>query len=321
MTSSDLSRLGRLGDSLLRTVEAGRLSPSYLFEGADHDLVREAAMDFAALVLGAEVADSHPDLHVQERDKATVISVEALTAVLEAAHDAPIAGRYQVFLIDPAEAMDARGVARYLKALEEPPGGTVFVLVSTRADRLPDTVLSRVQRIRIPPGSINSIRARLLEDGAAPADADTLARWSGGSLARARRYQTTCVPDVVRALAKAAASPEPRAAAVVETVLASLGQDAALLAEQASEGRKNTKSESMRVLLVDALYALSVEARDLVAERTDGLLFPGLGPDAGLRLLERFGTLAAAVPSNVTPAVVLLETVRALRAHVGPKQA
>jgi DNA polymerase-3 subunit delta' len=336
VTSSDLASpgglsasLGRLGASLERTVSTDRLSPSYLFEGADHDLVREAATAFCARVLGADVEGparqrverlvakgTHPDFHVQGKDKATVISVAALTAVLAEAHGAPIAGRRQVFLIDPAEAMEPEGVARYLKALEEPPRGTVFVLVTTRADRLPETVLSRVQRIRIPPGSVASIRARLEADGADPMEADTLARWAGGSLARARRFAATGVPDVVRALVGAASSAQPRTAGVVDAALATLGKDAADLAESTGEGRPDRKREAVRVLLTDVLYALSVEARDLVAGRTDAGLLRGVDADVGLRLLERLGALAAAVPANVTPAVVLVEAVRILRVEL-----
>lgn len=329
MTSFDLAALGRLGDSLQRTVDTDRLSPSYLFEGADHDLVREAATSFCALVLGADVAGaararverqvaqgSHPDLHVQGRDKATVISVEALSAILAAAHGAPVAGRRQMFLIDPAEAMDPAGIARYLKALEEPPRGTVFVLVTTRADRLPETVLSRVQRIRIPPGSVDAICERLVQEGTDAQGALTLARWSGGSLARARRYATTGVPDVVRALVAGARAQEPRTAAVVDAALATLGKDAADLAEAMGEGRPDRKRQAVRALLTDALYALSVEARDLVAGRADERLLGDAGSDVGLRLIERLGALSAAIPANVTPAVVLLETMRILRAEL-----
>ena len=329
MTSFDLASLGRLGSSLMRTVAADRLSPSYLFEGADHELVRAAATSFCALVLGADAEGdalerierlveqgTHPDLHLQGKDKATVISVAALTAILAIAHGAPVAGRWQVFLIDPAEAMEAEGVARYLKALEEPPGGTVFVLVTTRADRLPETVLSRVQRIRIPPGTVEAIRDRLTAEGTQPAQATTLARWAGGSLERARRFASTGVPDVVGALVGAARSGEPRAAIVVEAALATLGKDAGDLAETMGEGPPDRKREALRVLLTDVLYALSVEARDAVSERTHETLMQGVGPDAGLRLLERLGMLAAAVPANVTPAVVLLEATRVLQAEI-----
>jgi len=124
---------------------------------------------------------------------------------------------------------------------------------------------------------------------------------------------------VVRALVVAARSPEPRAAAVVDTALATLGREAADLAEAMGEGRADRKREALRLLVGDVLYALSVEARDVAAGRTNESLMQGLLADAGLRLLERLGALAAAVPANVTPAVVLLETARALGAELKPE--
>ncbi len=321
--------LGPLGAALERTVRTDRLSPSYLFEGADDEVVREVALSFCARVLGADVEgearrrverlvaqDAHPDLHTQGKDKATVISVAALSALLEQAHGAPVAGRRQVFLIDPAEAMEPQGIARYLKALEEPPGGTVFVLITTRADRLPETVLSRVQRIRIPPGSVEAIAARLREEGADAEEAERFARWAGGSLARARRFASTGVAEVVRALVGAARAVEPRTATAVEAALATLAKDAADFAEETEEGRPDRKRQAMRELLTDVLYALSVEARDVVSGRAAEGLLPGFGPDVGLRLLERLGAPVAAVAANVTPAVVLLETIRILRGEL-----
>ena len=57
MTSSSersgLAALGAVGESLLRTVASGRLSPSYLFEGTDGERLEEAGRAFAIAVLEA----------------------------------------------------------------------------------------------------------------------------------------------------------------------------------------------------------------------------------------------------------------------------
>ncbi len=199
--TSGLARFGAVGESLLRTVAGGRLSPSYLFEGADSEVLEEAGRAFATAVLEAgsnEAArprvralvarDAHPDLHVRRKDKATVISVAALAETLEQAHATPVAGRHQVFLIQPAEAMEPEGVARYLNALEEPPEGTVFLLLSTRPDRLPNAVLSRVRRIRLPPLAEGFVARRLEADGET--------RGRGPDLGTLRRgFADPCAPD------------------------------------------------------------------------------------------------------------------------------
>lgn len=333
MTSSDLTdlgSLGRLGASLERAADTGRLSPSYLFEGTDEVLLREAALSFAARILASgatgdararivqRVRDgTHPDLHVQERDKATVISVAALTVVLEEAHAAPVSGAHQVFVVDPAEAMEPEGIARYLKALEEPPASTVFLLVSTRPERLPETVLSRVQRIRIPPATSESIADRLAGEGVEAEEAQRIARWCGGSLARARRLASAGTPEIVRTLVGAAVEPTPGTAAAVDSALAAIGKEATTLAETSGEAKADRKREAVRVLLADVLYVLCADARDRVAGRPSAYL-AALDANAAARVLERLGALAATVSANVTPAVVLLEAVRHLRRELGP---
>jgi DNA polymerase-3 subunit delta' len=59
-------------------------------------------------------------------------------------------GGARVILLRPAEAMNAATANALLKSLEEPPPGTVFLLVSSAPDRLLPTVRSRCQRISIP---------------------------------------------------------------------------------------------------------------------------------------------------------------------------
>ena len=59
-------------------------------------------------------------------------------------------GGARVILVRPAEAMNAATANALLKSLEEPPPGTVFLLVSSAPDRLLPTVRSRCQRIAVP---------------------------------------------------------------------------------------------------------------------------------------------------------------------------
>jgi len=59
-------------------------------------------------------------------------------------------GGARVILVRPAEAMNASTANALLKSLEEPPPGTVFLLVSSAPDRLLPTVRSRCQRIAVP---------------------------------------------------------------------------------------------------------------------------------------------------------------------------
>jgi len=58
-------------------------------------------------------------------------------------------GGFRVILVRPAEAMNAATANALLKSLEEPPAGTVFLLVSSAPDRLLPTVRSRCQRVPV----------------------------------------------------------------------------------------------------------------------------------------------------------------------------
>ena len=135
------ARFGASGALLARVARGGRTAPAYVFEGEDREVPRAAARLFASALLcraasrpcGAcstcrrIASGNHPDVHARGRDKATVISVEALAELLERAHGSPLEGDRQVFVIDPADALAPEAVAMYLKSLEEPPATTTFV--------------------------------------------------------------------------------------------------------------------------------------------------------------------------------------------------
>jgi DNA polymerase III subunit delta' len=58
-------------------------------------------------------------------------------------------GGYKVGIITPADALNRFAANALLKTLEEPPGATLLVLVVTQPSRLPPTILSRCQRLRV----------------------------------------------------------------------------------------------------------------------------------------------------------------------------
>ncbi|WP_456406493.1 DNA polymerase III subunit delta' [Thiolapillus sp.] len=95
-------------------------------------------------------AQSHPDLRmiVPEEGKAQ-IGIDAVRALV--AGNTLSVGRnaYRVFIIDPAESMGRAAANALLKTLEEPIEGTLIVLLSARIDRLPITIRSRCQLLKL----------------------------------------------------------------------------------------------------------------------------------------------------------------------------
>lgn len=95
-------------------------------------------------------------------------------------------GGYKVVIIWLPEKMKVECANKLLKLLEEPPAQTVFLLVSEEPDRILPTILSRTQRINVPPLGDEVITRALTERfGLQPANAAETAHLAQGSYLRA----------------------------------------------------------------------------------------------------------------------------------------
>lgn len=94
--------------------------------------------------------DHHPDLHwlYPEEDKQT-ISVEQVRDAIEALALTAHGGGAKVVIIEPAEALTTPAANALLKTLEEPSGDTYLLLLSHQPGRLPATIRSRCQQVKI----------------------------------------------------------------------------------------------------------------------------------------------------------------------------
>ena len=173
---------------------------AYLLHGPPGSGTRLAARAFAAALLcpsggcGAcatcrrALAGHHPDLVEVARTGASV-DVETARRVVAQAQRRPREGTRQVLVVADVH-LAAPAVPALLKTVEEPPPGTIFVLV---ADDLPDsltTLASRCVPVPFDPVPEEAV-ARWLEDaGTDPATAAAVARRAGGNLDRARLLAT-----------------------------------------------------------------------------------------------------------------------------------
>lgn len=121
------------------------------------------------------------------------ISVADMRALVAGASRRPSAGRWQVLLIEDADRLTEGAANALLKAVEEPPPRTVFLLCapSDHPDDIAVTLRSRCRpvRLRTPPAAAVA-EVLVQRDGL---DAD-IARWAasvcGGHVGRARRLAT-----------------------------------------------------------------------------------------------------------------------------------
>jgi len=139
---------------------------------------------------------AHPDVQVSELEaksgddekSRTLISAEQVDYILAQANLPPFSGRCKVFIIAAAELLSVTAANRLLKTLEEPPPRVVFILLTPRDGLLPETVVSRCQRLDLKPAPEAEIAAVLSEDNALDGErAALLARLSQGRLGWALR--------------------------------------------------------------------------------------------------------------------------------------
>jgi len=126
-----------------------------------------------------------PDFELLEPDGQSV-KIEQVRELERRFGYKPVAGRYRVTVIRPAEAMTEEASNAFLKTLEEPPAGNVLVLNATEPSNLLPTIVSRCQKVifrRIPP---QTIEEWLIDrQGLDREKASVLARISDGSPGRA----------------------------------------------------------------------------------------------------------------------------------------
>lgn len=97
-----------------------------------------------------------------------------------------VEGRWKVAIVTDAELLRKEAANAFLKLLEEPTPRTVFVLTTSRAERLLPTIVSRCQQIRFERLSDEEISSVLVSrSGIDPAVALAISRMSDGSFSRA----------------------------------------------------------------------------------------------------------------------------------------
>ncbi|WP_375388562.1 DNA polymerase III subunit delta' [uncultured Amnibacterium sp.] len=135
-------------------------------------------------------ARTHPDLAVLASDRVT-ITIDEVRRLVTASQYSPSVAHYRVIVVEDADRMTERTSNVLLKALEEPPERTVWILCApSEADLLP-TIRSRVRlvRLRVPePGEVADLLVR--RDGVDPALALRAAEEAQSHIGMAHRLAT-----------------------------------------------------------------------------------------------------------------------------------
>ena len=85
-------------------------------------------------------------LDVQEIDAASNTGVDNVREIRESVRYAAAPGKHRIFIIDEVHMLSTAAFNALLKTLEEPPPRSLFIFATTDPQKIPQTVLSRVQR-------------------------------------------------------------------------------------------------------------------------------------------------------------------------------
>jgi DNA polymerase-3 subunit delta' len=166
---------------------SGRSNLAYAFATA---LLSPGTPDGDQATARQVTARSHPDLSVLSTE-GVIIKMDDVKKIVNSSQFSPSVSRYRVMVVEDADRMQERTSNVLLKALEEPPPRTVWILCApSEADLLP-TIRSRVRTVRLRVPSITDVAELIIaRDGVDRETATRAAREAQSHIGMARRLAT-----------------------------------------------------------------------------------------------------------------------------------
>ena len=199
--------------TLRHQIQTGQITHAYLFCGCRGTGKTTLAKLMSRAINCENTVDGEPcgtcaicqailtetTMDVLEIDAASHSGVDNIRELLDQVRYPPQLGRYKVYIIDEVHMLSNAAFNALLKTLEEPPPHVVFILATTEPQKLPATILSRVQRYdfgRIPTAFIVERLQLVLDDLQIKAEKEALAivaRSAEGAMRDALSILDMCV--------------------------------------------------------------------------------------------------------------------------------
>lgn len=150
----DVTEQSVVRDILENQVQTKTVQSAYLFTGPSGTGKTTSARIFANMI-NAEKGNPI------EVDAASNSGVDNIRQIIEDAKRKPLDAEYKIFIVDECHSLSNGAWQALLKTLEEPPKFTIFIFCTTDPQKIPATILSRVQRYNFQKISNKGIVQRL----------------------------------------------------------------------------------------------------------------------------------------------------------------
>ena len=174
---SDVVGQGHIVQTLSNAISASRIAHAYVFIGP-RGVGKTSIARIYAKSLNCEkgptatpcgecasckgITDGNA-IDYYEIDAASNSKVDETRVLIENAQYLPTHSRYKIYVIDEVHMLSTASFNALLKTLEEPPAHVIFILATTEAHKIPETILSRCQRFIFRRMTTDDISAQLSE--------------------------------------------------------------------------------------------------------------------------------------------------------------
>lgn len=143
--------------TLGNAIKNGAISHAYLFTGPRGVGKTSVARILAHDVNKLEYDETATHLDIIEIDAASNRRIDEIRQLRDRIQSAPTQAKYKVYIIDEVHMLTKEAFNALLKTLEEPPEHAIFILATTEAHKVPETIISRTQKFTFRPIELTKV--------------------------------------------------------------------------------------------------------------------------------------------------------------------